>query len=265
MRTRRPLAVLAAAAIALTACGGGGDAADDPTTAGQSEADGASAEVGEGVAAVVNGTEIPSDLLAARVETAAQTPEVAQLLEGEQGETLRAQLEASVLSQLVLNRIVLDGAEELGLEVDDDAVAETRDQLVSEAGSDSAFEEQVAAAGLDEDQLAAELEAITAMRLVREELEVTEEVEETPAPAPSPGATEGSDALQQWLLEQLQAATVTVDPEIGTWSAEQGTVVPAGIPEVPQGGAPGGTAPGSEGTAPAPTEEPTAPAATPTE
>ncbi len=264
MRFRRPAAVFAAAAITLTACGGGG--AEDPSTS-QSEGATDAGEVGGDVAASVNGTEISRELLDGRIETASATPEVAQLLEGEQGEALKAQLTASVLSQLILNRIVLDGAGEMGLEVDEDAVAETRQQLVDESGSDAAFEEQVASAGLDPDQLTAELEAITAMRLVRDELGGAA-ASETPTEAASPGAEPGSAELQQWLVEQLEAAEVAVDPELGTWDAAQGRVVPVGGDVAPPAPAPApdgseAPAPGT-GTTEAPATEPTATEPAPT-
>lgn len=240
MRLRRSLAVLAAAALVLPACGGG-DEPDPSLTPSAEDEQADAAAVADGVAAVVNGTEIPHDVLAARIETAASTPQVSQMLEGDQGDQIRAQLEASILSQLVLNRIVLDGAEEFGVDVDEDAVEETRSQLVSEAGGEDAFAEEVAAAGLDPEQLLAELEAVTAMRLVREELVAAEEAEsaEEPeaGPTPTPQGSPGDAALQQWLVEHLQSAQVQVDPEIGRWDPAQGMIVPPAA-EAPAPGTP---------------------------
>lgn len=244
----RPLslpAVLAACVLLLAACGGGGDDGGTATPSPDATAADGATELSEGVAALVNGTEIPTDQLEARVETASESPEVAEILEGEDGAAALAQLRASILSQMIVNRIVLDGAEERGLEVDDEAIEETREELAEQAGGEEAFEEQVEQAGLDADQLASELEAITALRLVREDLSAEAD---TPAAGPSPDGTtpDPADALlQQWLLERLQAAEVQVDPEIGSWDPAQGAVVPPAVP-----------APATEGT----TDEPTGPA-----
>lgn len=254
MRSLRPLAVAAVAALALTACGDSdsGQPADDPTGT-ETAAGSAGAELGEGVAATVDGTEIPTTIVENRVDSAAQTPEVSELLEGEQAEAVRAQLRASVLSQLIVNELVVSGAEDLGLEVDDEAIAQSREELVESAGGEDAFDEQVVAAGLDESQLAAELESITALRLVREELADAEEAETeataTEGPQAQPTEPTGPDAaLEQWLVEQLRTAEIQVDPEIGTWDPAQGLVVPPG----------GGLqAPSTGGAPPAPTEAPT--------
>lgn len=253
----RPLslpAVLAALVLLLAACGGGGDdgGAEDPSP-GATAADGAT-ELSEGAAALVNGTEIPTDQLEARVETASESPEVAEILEGEDGAAALAQLRASILSQLIVNRIVLDGAEERGLEVDEDAVEETREELAQQAGGEEAFDEQVEQAGLDADQLSSELEAITALRLVREDLSA-ETGTPTAAPSPDGASPDPADALlQQWLLEQLQAAEVQVAPEIGSWDSNQGTVVPPAVPAPgTEGATDDATGPASPAASPSPT------------
>lgn len=242
MRSRSVPAVLLALTLGLAACGGDDGASDEPSPAptAAAEGDDAGAELAEGVAATVNGTEIPAALLDARVETAAAAPQLAEILEGEDGDAARAQLQASILSQLIVNEIVVDGAEERGLAIDEDAVAETREELTTQAGGQDAFDDQIEQAGLDEEQLAAELEAITALRLVRDDL--TGEADGTPppaAPAPDGSTPDPADALlQQWLLEQLQGADIAVAPAIGSWDATQGTVVPAGA-QAPSTGQPG--------------------------
>lgn len=248
VRPRSLLAVLATLLLVLAACGDGGDepaGSGSPSPAG--EAAGAEVELAEGAAAMVNGTEIPTPVMDARVDTAASAPEIAQILEGEDGDAARSQLQASILSQLIVNEIVLDGAADRGLEVDEEAVGETRAELTEQAGGEEAFAEQVGQAGLDDVQLTAELEAITALRLVREDL--TEEAGGSPPPVqPGPdGATpDPADALlQRWLLEQLQTAEVAVAPAIGSWDPTSGTVVPAGMPQQQAPPAPDST--GTEG------------------
>lgn len=255
VRSRPLLALAAAVALALAACGGAGDDAAPDTSPATDDA--AGAELGEGVAAVVNGTEIPTEVVDARAATAAAAPEVAAILEGEDGEAAQAQLQASILSQLIVNEIVVDGAEARGLTIDEDAIEETRDELTTQAGGAEAFAEQVDQAGLDETQLMAELAAVTALRLVRDDLSA--EADGTPPPvqpAPDGSTPDPADALlQQWLLGQLQEADVTVEPSIGSWDPTRGTVVPAGA-TAPPAGPP--APPASEPTAPADAPAPTA-------
>ncbi|MBW3618947.1 MAG: SurA N-terminal domain-containing protein [Actinobacteria bacterium] len=248
MLPRSLLALLAALLLVLAACGDG-DGPSDGASPSPGDAAG-EVELAEGAAAVVNGTEIPTPVLDARVETAAAAPEVAEILGGEDGEAARSQLEASILSQLIVNEIVIDGAADRGLEVDDDAVAETRDELTEQAGGEEAFAEQVGQAGLDDVQLAAELEAITALRLVRDDLSAEEVGSPPPVqPAPDGSTPDPADArLQQWLLEQLQAAEVAVAPEIGTWDPTRGSVVPAVLPQQQPPPAPATTSPDRDGT-----------------
>lgn len=269
MPVRRVLAALTVVVLTLTACGGS-EPEEETTDADPTEG---TVALDEGVAATVDGTEIPADLLEARLANAEDTPQISQLLEGEQADAVRRQLASTILSQLIVNEIVVNGAEEMGLEVDEEAIETTREELVTEAGGEDVFVEQVSAAGLDEEQLAAELESITALRLVREELTG----EEAPAPGPQATASPSEDeaALQQWLLEHIQAAEVQVDPEIGSWDPNQGAVVPAGggLQAPPPGGAGAPPAPPEEGST-APGEdtsdgqdgepaEPTEPAASP--
>lgn len=258
MRRSALPAVLAALVLALAACGGGAeDGATEDTSPTPTATEGASAaDLDGGVAAVVNGEEIPAELLDSRVDTAAEAPQLAEVLEGENGEQARAQLRASILSQLIVNRIVVDGADERGLTIDDQAIAETREELTEQAGGEDAFDEQVEAAGLDEGQLTAELEAITALRLVRDDLAGGEAPERDPdATTPDPADA----ALQEWLVEQLREAEIVVAPEIGRWDPAQGTIVPTGAAAPP---APA-QAPAGDGGAGAPTAPTTpSPAAT---
>lgn len=241
---RRTAIAFATVALGLAACGGD-DASTSPgqeETATSSEGAAAEADAAE-VAATVNDTEIPRSVLDSRVEDALATPQLAQMAESDASGDAEKQVRASVLSQLIVNQLVLDGAEEMGLEVDDEAIAQTRDELVTEAGGEDAFAEQVAAAGLDEDQLSSEIESIAALRLVREELTGSAEPQQ-PSEGADPSADPNAGALEEWLIEQVQSAEIEVDPAIGTWDAQQAAVIPAGLtsggagqaPTAPQGG-----------------------------
>lgn len=250
----RVLPFLATAAVALAACGGG----DDATSASPGQEDGGDATASadaQGVAATVNGTEISRETLDGRVEKAVAAPQLAQMIEQDTTGAAREQIAASVLSQLIVNQLVLDGAEEMGLEVDDEAIERTREELTTEAGGEEAFEEQIAAAGIDEATLQEELRSIAALRLVREELTPEADAEAQPSAEGEPSPADA--ALEEWLLAQVSEAEIDVDPQIGTWDPARATVVPAGSVQAPGAGAeaPTGEAPAGGDTAPEPGTE----------
>lgn len=262
MRTR--IALLLAGALALGACGqsdepaseAGTDtpaatesATDAPTDApsdGATDAagEGAQAEpvsgdLPEGVAATVGDTEVTVEELDARLALIREIPQVKEQLGGE-GDTaqLESQLQTQALGQLVLQNVVLQAAAEEDVTVDDAQVEERRAQLAEEAGGDEAFAEQLASAGVPEDQVARELRASIAFELVTEKL-----MADAPAPSetPSEGGSEGgteapADAQtppqdqqvqQDWLVETVSEADVVVDEAYGAWDPTTGQVVPA--------------------------------------
>ena len=250
MRTRLPLALLLSGALLLSACGGGGDeastdvsATDAPSTTATDAApsDGASTDpaaqaelvsedLPEGVAATVGGEEIAVEDLQARLEVIREIPEVQQQLEGEQSGQAEAQLQQRALSQLVLQEVVLQGAAEEDVEVTDQQVAERRTEIEEQAGSDEAFADQLASAGVPEDQLDQELRAGIAFEVVTEKLLADAGVE--PTTSPSEGATGSPQANPQaqqvqtnWLTEVVSSTDVVVDEAYGAWNPATGQVV----------------------------------------
>lgn len=262
MRTR--IALLLAGALVLGACGQSDEpaseagtenpsatesATDAPTdaatdAAGQgAQAEPVSGDLPEGVAATVGDTEVTVEELEARLALIREIPQVKEQLGGE-GDTaqLESQLKTQALGQLVLQNVVLQAAAEEDVTVDDQQVEDRRKQLTEEAGGAEAFAEQLASAGVPEDQVARELRASIAFELITEKL-----MADAPAPseAPSEGgtdaATEGGteapteaqtppqdqQAQQEWLIETVSSADVVVDEAYGAWDPTTGQVVPA--------------------------------------
>lgn len=261
MRTR--LVLLLAGALVLGACGDDG-AEDSPSEAPSTEStapestatDGAtdapteaapelrSADLPEGVAATVDGTEIEVADLEERLALIREIPQMQEQLEGENAQQVEAQLTSQVLGQLVLQEVVLQGAAEEGVEVGDDRVAQDRAELTEKAGGEDAFAQQLAQSGVPEGQLDEELRASIAFELVTEQL-LEEAGVETPtegtAPptesstatdAPTEGGTESaaSEATRvqrEWLMKLVNDADVVVDESYGAWNPQTGQVVPA--------------------------------------
>lgn len=142
-------AVLAVLALLLVACDSGN--ADDAA-----EGDGG----GEPVA-VVNGEEVPAETLETRFSSMAESPQIAQQLEADQGGAMEKQLKARILNQLIQVQVMREGADEAGVEVSDEDIAERRseiEQQLEDQGTDlqTAMEQQ----GLDQDDLRRELETV---------------------------------------------------------------------------------------------------------
>jgi parvulin-like peptidyl-prolyl isomerase len=146
IRTALPLALLA---LVLSACGPGGNPAN---------------------AAEVNGDAIPLTALEQRFESVEANPQFAEQFAADDDGTLQAQVQASILSELIRAAVWQQGAAELGLDVSDADVEERREQLVDEVGGQEAFDDLVEQSGLTEDILQAEIRMLLVQERVREEL-----------------------------------------------------------------------------------------------
>jgi parvulin-like peptidyl-prolyl isomerase len=156
--------LLAVLALVVAAC-------DEGASDGEESSD------AEDVEAVVNGEEIPAEKLQTRFDAMAESPQFAQQLEGEQGDVMETQLKTRILNQLVQTELLRQGAEELGVEADDEAISQQREQLeqqLQSQGQDlqTVMEQQ----GFSEEQLQRELEAAALQEAVVAELTSDEEV-----------------------------------------------------------------------------------------
>lgn len=198
------------------------DGEDEPSEDSDEQAAPAS-DLPDGVAATVDGAEIDRSTLADLFDELVEAPIFAAQAE-EDPERFESTLQAQILSQLVVSEIVLRGAEEdFDIEVSQDDLDATLDDMVEEAGGPDAFDSQLEEAGLTRDVF------------VRMELPLTALLEQLESefgdleadPAAEPGAMpEGQAALQEWGVEKFAAADVAVDPGLGTWNPEAGQILP---------------------------------------
>lgn len=230
MRTRTLLPLALAGALALTACGSGTEVAtDDPTavpTDGGTQSIAPPVELADGVAATVDGEDIPADRIDRRVEQLAADPRFGQGPQGEEldEEQVKSTLRAQILTQEIFSRIILQGAEELDAEPGPEDIAAARDELVQQVGGEEAFQEQVEATGFTEAELEEELRVLAAIGRIGERL--AEEGEVDPgAPTPPQSMSAEDVAAQQWLIIRIQEADVQVDQAYGRWDPA-GQVVP---------------------------------------
>ena len=247
MHIKRPLVLLLALVLSVAACSSNGNGSAEQTSGSAS-----GASLPDGVAARVGDTDITTkridDLLAAAKQG---NDQVKQALDSDQGDAIKTQLEARLLSQVIVNEIVIQSAKDMGIGVSDQDVEAKRSELTSQAGGKEAFQTQIDQAGLTDEQLTEELKGIAALDKVREQLTGSA----SPAPAPSPGASPGP--VENWLIEQATQANVVVAPRYGTWDPQSAQVVP------PQPTTPPTSVPTGAGT-PAATDEPVpSPSATP--
>ncbi len=238
--------VAASGAIALAVLAGCGDDIDDeaadPTTSAAVEAPSADdGEDGEGgapdtdVAATVGGTEIRAAQIEEHVAAFSQNPQFAEQLEGAEGEAIRAQLRAQILSSTIITDIVATVADDLGKPVTDDDTDAARDELEEQFGGPEALDAALAEQGLTESLLELELTGLAGLRNI--ELALAEEdgveVPETSAADPAQ-PTESQQRAQAYLAEQLPTIDVVVDEQYGTWDAASGQVLPPGAGTAPR-------------------------------
>ncbi len=185
------------------------------------------------MAATVGDTDISVEALEDRLSVIREIPQVQQQLEGENTDQVEAQLQSQALSQLVLQQVVLQGAAEEDVDVSDQQVSDRQGELVDEAGSQDAFAEQLASAGVPESQLDQELRASIAFELVTEKLLADAGVDPSETASPTEGgsaapAPDPSQQVQQdWLFELVASTDVVVDEAYGAWNPQTGQVVAA--------------------------------------
>lgn len=217
---------------------------DTDATGGPEEETTTENEVPDGVAAVVDGTEITDRTVEEWFDEAAKSPEVAARLEGGQGEQIRPALRAQILSRLIVSDILTRAAsDDFGIEVSDEEVVARRDELVKEAGGEDALAQQLATAGLTEELLVEhELPMLIILEEVEHEFASDTDAEATTTttaavPGAQPPPSESQQAMQEWGRARFAEADVTVRPAYGTWDPQTGQVQP-------EGGLPSGPTPG---------------------
>lgn len=105
------------------------------------------------VAATVNGVEIPISEVDKRFEQAKAQPQVAQQLEQDTKGAQRSQIQAQILSQLIVSQLLQDWANDLKLEATASEVASERTALVEQLGGQAAFDDAVQQSGLSKDDV----------------------------------------------------------------------------------------------------------------
>lgn len=222
-RTRLPLLLLVLVLGLFAAACNGDDTPDDtaatPGSETPTETDAQSADLDEGVAATVNGEEISSSKVDERVQSIVDNPAAQEQFEGQDEETVRASLRSRVLTSLIANVIVSQGADDLGVEASDEDIAAARAQLEEIVGGEEELDEHLATTGVSQEQLDEELRVLALLDAVGEELSDAEGDD-------AEAQQQRQEAASQWLSERLVEADVQVDREYGAWDPSTRQVVP---------------------------------------
>jgi foldase protein PrsA len=121
-------------------------------------------------AATVNGTDIATSEVAAQAAIIGMNPQVTQQFEGASDEQVEQQLNAYALSQLIYERILLDGADELGVAVTDEGIDETAAELSTQFGGEEEMYAQLEEQGLDRAEVDRQIGLIATQEAVTAEL-----------------------------------------------------------------------------------------------
>lgn len=100
------------------------------------------------VAATVNGTDVPIAEVEERFAQAKDTPQVAQQLEQDPG--YESQIQAQILTSLVVTELLDQWAEELEIEASPTEIASEKTALVEQLGGEEAFNQAVEESGLSD-------------------------------------------------------------------------------------------------------------------
>lgn len=143
---------------------------------------GACASEGTGsaqAAATVNGDEITIDEVRARVDAVRANPQFAEQMDDEEeGGDFTEQVQAEVLTGLVLSRLLAQGADDLGVEITDEDLEQQRERVVEQVGGEEAFEDLVEESNLTEDDVEAQLRDFALQEAVTDELVAEVDVDE---------------------------------------------------------------------------------------
>jgi len=150
------LAAVALLAVLLVACG---PSVSDPT-----------------VAAMVNGEVIPVETVEERFEAASANEQLAQQLEADESGDMAKQVQAQILSQLIRSELLRQGAADLGIEVTEEDVAATREEVVESFGGEEQFQAVIEQNQLSDEDVQSQLEEIAYQQAVEEELTADLEV-----------------------------------------------------------------------------------------
>lgn len=143
-----PAALVGAAALVLTSCSD-----DTPATA-----------------ASVNGRDIATSDVEAQAEIIANDPGVQQQIEGASDEQAQQQINAFALNQLIFEALLLDGAEELGVEISDEDIEATVTEISAQFGGEDEMYAQLEEQGLDRAEVDRQVELATVRDAIIDEM-----------------------------------------------------------------------------------------------
>lgn len=112
------------------------------------------------VAATVNDAEVPIAEVEDQFESVQEQPQLAQQLEQDPEGKFRKQVQAQILSQLIVGEVLEQWADELGVTATDEEVEAERAKLVEQLGGQEAFDAQVEQSGLSPEALTEEIRKI---------------------------------------------------------------------------------------------------------
>lgn len=131
------------------------------------------------VAATVNGEDVTIDEVRSRVEAVRANPQFAEQMDAEEGGgEFTEQVQAEVVTGLVLSRVLAQGAEELGVDLTEEDIEEQRQRVIQQVGGEEAFNDLLEESNLTEEDVQAQLRDFALQEAVTDALVADEEVDE---------------------------------------------------------------------------------------
>ena len=196
------------------------------------------------VAATVNGAEVPVSEVEERFEQAKASPQVAQQLEADPEGAYEEQLQAQILSQLVVSELLDQWAEDLSVEASPEDIEEERANLIEQLGGQEAFDQAVSESGLSPEDVELQLRQRVLQNKISEAVATDVEVTDSDVQAyyDENAATQYGESavarhilvknkgkaedLRQQLDDGADFAKLAAEHSTDTGSAEQGGELP---------------------------------------
>ena len=230
MPTRLLLALLAGLLLVAAACDENGadeEAADDPEEIED--------ELGDELDDLGQQEQEEVD---ERYESAAEVPEIAEQIEAD--ENIETLLRAEILGQLVQERLIALGADELGVEVTDERMEEAEERIVEQSGGEEALASALEEQGVTDEQYDEVVRVEALIGGIRDRL-ADDVGDEQAAEAEELSEQTGQEvdavdlALNDWFSDLMADTEVAVDASYGSWDPMSGQVMPPpdAMPEQP--------------------------------
>jgi hypothetical protein len=171
-------------------------------------------------AAVVSGTRITTETLKSEYDILLRDPQLAQQMNGPQGERNRKDFTRRLLSYLIQVQLLEQYASANGISVSPAEIDQALEDAIASVGGQEAFDQELKASGLTVAGVRRNLQRSLLFSKVRDSIAAQEGLSSTAS------TDERNRAFQTWFTGRLRSSDIEVNPRFGRLDPRTGQVVP---------------------------------------